>query len=63
MLLEEASEQELPGWVLSDLRATEWMMHDYSSAEDRQRELNAAACEVCRCLKTRKSPAQRLGSA
>ena len=36
-------------------------MHDYSSAEDIQRELNAAACEVCRCLKTGKSPAQRLG--
>ncbi len=30
------------------------MMHDYSSAEDIQRE-------VCRCLKTGKSPAQRLG--
>ena len=63
MLLEEVFEQELPGWVLSDLRATERMMHDYSSAEDMQRELNAANREVCRCLKTGKSPAHRLGSA
>lgn len=38
-------------------------MHDCRSVEDIHCEVNAAACEVCRCLKTGQSPAQRLGSA